>query len=101
MAVQRVKEVGIRKVLGASVGHIIYLFSKEFTILILVAFAIAAPVAYFFMHKWLQDFTYRIPLSATIFLVSIIGSLAIAWITVGYRSVKAAIINPVKSLRTE
>jgi putative ABC transport system permease protein len=101
MAVQRLKEVGIRKVLGASVGNIIYLFSREFTILILVAFAIAAPVAWYFMHKWLQDFTYRIPLSATIFLVSIVGSLAIAWITVGYRSIKAAIINPVKSLRTE
>lgn len=101
MAVQRIKEVGIRKVLGASVGHIIYLFSREFTILILVAFVIAAPVAYYFMHRWLEDFTYRIPLSATIFLVSIIGSLAIAWITVGYRSIKAAIINPVKSLRTE
>jgi putative ABC transport system permease protein len=101
MAVQRIKEVGIRKVLGASVGHIIYLFSREFTILILVAFAIAAPVAWYFMHKWLQDFTYRIPLTATIFLVSIAGSLAIAWITVGYRSIKAAIINPVKSLRTE
>lgn len=101
MAVQRIKEVGIRKVLGASVGQIIYLFSREFTILILVAFVIAAPVAYYFMHKWLEDFTYRIPLSATIFLVSIAGSLAIAWITVGYRSIKAAIINPVKSLRTE
>jgi putative ABC transport system permease protein len=101
MAVQRIKEVGIRKVLGASVGHIIYLFSREFTILILVAFAIAAPVAWYFMHKWLQDFTYRIPLTATIFLVSIAGSLAIAWITVGFRSIKAAIINPVKSLRTE
>jgi putative ABC transport system permease protein len=101
MAVQRVKEVGIRKVLGASVGNIIYLFCREFTILILVAFAIAAPVAWYFMHNWLQDFSYRIPLSASIFLVSIAGSLAIAWITVGYRSIKAAIINPVKSLRTE
>ncbi|HEY4876206.1 MAG TPA: ABC transporter permease, partial [Puia sp.] len=68
MAVQRTKEVGIRKVLGASVQNIVYLFSKEFTLLIIVAFAIATPIAYFIMHKWLQDYTYRIDLSASIFL---------------------------------
>lgn len=101
MAVQRTKEVGIRKTLGASVGHIVYLFSKEFTILILVAFVISGPVGYYFMHKWLQDFTYRIPISPGIFILAIIASIAIAWITVGYKAVKAALANPVKSLRSE
>ena len=101
MAVQRTKEVGIRKTLGASVGHIVYLFSKEFTVLILVAFVISAPVGYYFMHKWLQDFTYRIPISPDIFILAIVASVAIAWVTVGYKAVKAALANPVKSLRSE
>lgn len=101
MAVQRTKEVGIRKTLGASVGHIVYLFSKEFTILIVVAFAISGPVAYYAMHKWLQDFTYRIPISPDIFILAIITSMAIAWVTVGYKAVKAALANPVNSLRSE
>ena len=101
MAVQRTKEVGIRKVLGASARHIVYLLSKEFTLLIIVAFIISAPVAYYIMHKWLQNYTYRIPLSASIFLLAIVSSIIIAWITVGQRAIKAAIANPVKSLRTE
>jgi ABC-type antimicrobial peptide transport system permease subunit len=101
MAVQRIKEVGIRKTLGASVGHIIYLFSKEFTVLIVIAFAISAPVGYYFMHKWLQDFTYRITIGPGIFILSIISSIVIAWLTVGFKAVKAALANPVKSLRSE
>jgi len=101
MAVQRIKEVGIRKTLGASVGHIVYLFSKEFTILIGVAFVISAPVGYYLMHRWLLDFTYRIPLGPDIFILAIISSLSIAWITVGYKAVKAALASPVKSLRSE
>ena len=101
MATQRIKEVGIRKVLGASVANIVYLFSKEFTLLILIAFGIAAPLAYYFMHKWLQDFSYRISLGAGFFVLAIAGSVLIAWITVGYRAVRAALSNPVKSLRTE
>jgi ABC-type antimicrobial peptide transport system permease subunit len=101
MAVQRTKEVGIRKTLGASVGSIVYLFSKEFTILIIVAFAISAPVGYYFMHKWLQDFTYRVPLGPGVFLLAILASVIIAWITVGYKAVSAALVNPVKSLRSE
>jgi ABC-type antimicrobial peptide transport system permease subunit len=101
MAAQRVKEVGIRKVLGASVANIVYLFSKEFTLLILIAFGIAAPLAYYFMHKWLQDFSYRISLGVGVFILAIAGSILIAWITVGYRAIRAALSNPVKSLRTE
>jgi ABC-type antimicrobial peptide transport system permease subunit len=101
MAVQRTKEVGIRKVLGASARHIVYLMSKEFTVLIIIAFIISAPIAYYIMHKWLQNYSYRIPLSVSIFLLAIFSSIIIAWITVGQRAVKAAMANPVKSLRTE
>jgi ABC-type antimicrobial peptide transport system permease subunit len=101
MAVQRMKEVGIRKVLGASAANIVYLMSREYTLLILLAFVISAPVAYYLMHKWLQNYTYRVPLSASIFIIAIIASIVIAWLTAGQRAVKAAIANPVKSLRTE
>lgn len=101
MAVQRTKEVGIRKTLGASVGHIVYLFSKEFTVLILVAFAISAPIGYYFMHKWLQDFTYKIKIGPEIFIFAILASVIIAWTSVAYKAIKAALANPVKSLRSE
>jgi ABC-type antimicrobial peptide transport system permease subunit len=101
MAVQRTKEVGIRKVLGASARNIIYLLSKEFTVLIIIAFIISAPIAYFIMHHWLQSYTYRIPLSASIFILAIISSVVIAWLTVAHRAIKAAMANPVRSLRTE
>jgi ABC-type antimicrobial peptide transport system permease subunit len=101
MAVQRTKEVGIRKVLGASVLHIVYLFSKEFTLLIGIAFLIAAPLAYYFMHHWLQHFAYRINISVGIFLLTIVSAEVIAWLTVGYQAIKAAVANPVKSLKAE
>ncbi|HEV2832979.1 MAG TPA: FtsX-like permease family protein, partial [Hanamia sp.] len=101
MAVQRTKEVGIRKVLGASVRNIIYLLSKEFTVLVIIAFIISAPIAWYIMNKWLQNYTYRIPLSASIFVIAIVSSVVIAWITVAHRAVKAAIANPVDSLRSE
>jgi len=101
MAVQRTKEVGIRKVLGASVANIIYLFSKEFTILIVIAFALAVPTAYYMMNSWLQNFAFRIKVGTWVFLLAIIASILIAWITVGYKSIKAALANPVKSLRSE
>ena len=101
MVVQKTKEVGVRKVLGASVANIIYLFSKEFTILIIIAFALAAPVANYMMGKWLNNFAFRIDIGAFVFLIAIVASVAIAWITVGYRSIKAAIASPVKSLRAE
>lgn len=101
MAVRRTKEVGIRKVLGASVQHILFLFSKEFVVLIMIAFCIAGPIALYIMRQWLQHFTYRIDISITIFLVAIASSLLIAILTVSYQSFKAAIANPVDSLRNE
>jgi len=101
MAVQRTKEVGIRKVLGASVINVIYLLSKEFTLLIGVAFLIASPLAYFFMHQWLQNYAYRTDIGVGIFFLTILISEIIAWLTVGYQAIKAAVTNPVKSLRTE
>ncbi|MGN6531902.1 MAG: ABC transporter permease [Ginsengibacter sp.] len=101
MAIQKTKEIGVRKVLGASIKNIIYLFSKEFTILILIGSVIAIPVAYFMMNQWLQNFTFRIKMSVGIFLIAILISIIIAWIAVGYKSIKAAVANPVKSLRSE
>lgn len=101
MAVQRKKEMGVRKVLGASLKDIVVLFSKEFTLLIIAAFVIAIPISYYMMNSWLQDFAFRINISAGMFLIVILLSVIIAWITVGYISIKTAIANPVKSLRTD
>jgi predicted permease len=101
MSVQRTKEIGIRKVLGASVQNIIYLFSKEFTVLIIIGFLVAAPLAYYLMNHWLLNFEFRIKISPYIFIIAIFVSVIIAWITVGYKSVKAALQNPVDSLKIE
>jgi putative ABC transport system permease protein len=101
MAVQRKKEIGIRKVLGAPVKDIVIMLSREFTILITIAFLIASPIAWYFMHQWLQQYTYRIMIGAGFFAATILCSLCIAWLTVGYTAIKAAMANPVKSLRSE
>ncbi len=101
MAVQRQKEIGIRKVLGAPVRDIVMMLSKEFTLLVIIAFLIASPIAWYVMHQWLQQYTYRIILGVGFFAATIGCSLLIAWLTVGYTAIKAAIANPVKSLRTE
>jgi putative ABC transport system permease protein len=101
MAVQRIKEVGIRKVLGATAGNIVYLFSKEFIILIAIAFAIATPLAWYYMYQWLQNYPFRIEMSWWIFIIGGIASVVIALATVSFQAIKAAIANPVKSLRTE
>jgi ABC-type antimicrobial peptide transport system permease subunit len=98
---QKTKEVGIRKVLGASVAHITFLFFKEFALLVVIAFLIAAPIGYYLMSNWLQNFQYSIPLGAGIFLIAIGVSLLIAGLTVSYQSIKAALANPIKSLRNE
>jgi predicted permease len=101
MAVQKTKEVGIRKVLGASVQSIVYMFSREFTILIGIAFLIAAPLGYYFMQEWLAGFYYHTNMGWGIFVMSVVLSVIIAWMTVGYKAISAALANPVKSLKTE
>lgn len=98
---QRTKEIGIRKVLGASVQNILLLVSREFLSLVVIAFFIAVPVAYWAMHQWLQGYAYRIDIGAGIFIIAGFSTVLIAVITISFQSVKAAIANPVKSLRTE
>jgi hypothetical protein len=101
MAVRKTKEIGIRKVLGAGIPGILWLFGREFTRLVVIAFVIAAPVAGWVMHQYLQDFKYRIPMGPGIFLLSIAATALIVLLTVSYQSVRSAFANPVKSLRTE
>ena len=100
-AEQRTKEIGVRKVLGASVTSIVGLLSKNFLKLVLIAIVIASPLAWYAMHVWLQDFAYKIELDWWVFALA--GGLAvgIALLTVSFQSVKAALMNPVKSLRSE
>jgi putative ABC transport system permease protein len=98
---RRIKEIGIRKVLGASVTNIIILLTKEFTLLIFIALILASPIAYYYMEKWLQDFAYRIDISCWIFVLSGGITLVIALATVSFQAIKAAITNPVDSLRNE
>jgi putative ABC transport system permease protein len=101
VAAQRIKEIGVRKVLGASVFSVWNLLSKDFVMLVIISFFIAVPVAWYAMNKWLMDYTYRISISWGVFLMAGVLAVAIALITVSFQAIKAAIANPVKSLRTE
>ncbi|HEY8930583.1 MAG TPA: ABC transporter permease [Mucilaginibacter sp.] len=100
-AQQRVKEIGIRKVLGASVGSLFALLSKEFLLLVIIALGIASPLAWLAMNKWLEGYSYHSPIHWWVFLLSAVIAIMIALITVSFQSVKAALMNPVKSLRSE
>ena len=101
LASQKTKEIGVRKVLGASVGQILNIFSKELLVLIAIAFLVAAPVAYYIMDNWLSDFEYRIDINVWAFVIAIGFTLLVAGLTTGFRSLRAAQANPVDSLRSE
>ena len=100
-AKQRVKEIGIRKVLGASVAGIVKLLSKDFLILVGVAIIIASPLAWYIMNNWLQDFAYRININWRMFFAAGVITILIALITISFQAIKAAVANPVESLRSE
>jgi putative ABC transport system permease protein len=100
-AEQRIKEIGVRKVLGASVTNIVTLLSKDFLKLVIVAIFIASPLAWFVMNKWLQSFAYRINISWIYFVITAIVAMSIAFITISFQAIKAAVANPVESLRSE
>jgi putative ABC transport system permease protein len=99
--VLRTKEVGVRKVVGASVGNIVYLLSRDFLVLVGWAFLVAAPLAWLFVNGWLSGFAYRIDTYWWIFALAGVTALAIALLTVSFQAVKAALVNPVHSLRSE
>jgi len=100
-AEKRVKEVGIRKVLGASLQHIVFMLSKDFLKYVLIAALIACPVSWFAVHTWLEDYAYRVNISGWIFFMAVIVAVIIALATISFNALKAAVANPVKSLRTE
>lgn len=101
VAEQRIKEIGVRKVLGASVRNLWGLLSKDFVILVTISFFIAAPLAWWFMHNWLMKYTYRTNISVWVFCAAGIGAMLITLATVSFQAIKAALANPVKSLKTE
>jgi putative ABC transport system permease protein len=98
---QRIKEIGVRKVLGASVRQIVALLAGDFLKLVIIAFTIATPIAWLVMNKWLQEFAYRISMGAGVFILAGLIAVAVAFIAVSFQSIMAAIANPVKSLRSE
>ncbi|MEQ8573995.1 MAG: FtsX-like permease family protein, partial [Fulvivirga sp.] len=100
-AIQKTREIGIRKVLGASVNSLVFLMSKEFVKLLVVANLLAWPIAYYVLNDWLQQYPYDVTISFDIFLMAGVLSLILVLLTTGYQSIKSAIANPVKSIRTE
>ena len=101
VAEQRTKEIGIRKVLGASVSNLWRMLSQDFVILVIFSSVLAVPIAYYFIAGWLKQFEYRTELSWWIFVISVLGAIVITLLTVSYQAIKASLMNPVKSLRTE
>jgi putative ABC transport system permease protein len=98
---QRIKEVGIRKVLGAKVFHLVFLLSRDFTLLVMISFVISAPIAYYLMRQWLSDFAYHISIGLQTFIGTLFIMILISWITVGYQTFRVAISNPIKALKDE
>jgi ABC-type antimicrobial peptide transport system permease subunit len=101
MAEQRTKEIGIRKIMGASVTNLWKMLSKDFLVLVILSCSLAIPIAYYFMSSWLGQYEYRTPISWNIFAITGIGALLITLLTVSFQAIKAAMVNPVKSLRSE
>ncbi len=101
MSEQRTREIGVRKVLGATISNVVLLLSRDFTKLILLAFVVGAPAAYYVMHTWLDNFPYRVELSLGVFALSGLAALLIAWLTVGYQAFRAAASNPADALHAE
>lgn len=100
-AEQRTREIGIRKILGANTTGIVAMLSKDFLKIVLVAIIIGSPLAFYFINKWLQDFAYRINIKWWVFVLAGFGAILIAFVTVSFQAIKAAIANPVNSLRSE
>jgi putative ABC transport system permease protein len=101
VAEQRVKEIGIRKVLGASVGGIWQLLSKDFVMLVIIACMIAIPTGYYYMQQWLQKYDFRTSVTWDVLVAPAVGALIVTLVTVSFQTIKAAVVNPVKSLRSE
>jgi putative ABC transport system permease protein len=100
-AEQRVKEIGIRKVLGANVGQIVSLLSKDLIVLVAISFVIAFPLGFYLMDKWLEDFAYKIEIQWWVFVVAGLATLIIALFTMSFKTIRSALANPVESLRSE